>query len=348
MTKILHIADIHIGKNRNFPNPLERYQILIEEILHKIKEHSIDLMIISGDLLEHPTPSLAEKNLASTLLGECPVPLALIPGNHERIGKEWNDTTIHWIWELTKKSNHIKMWIKPTIEIWNDICWLALPFTGWNQPSFYLVVNWLLEKKIAKNWKGPIIGLSHEFFHGSLKDNGTLEMGNKKIKLPLIDQIDYWALGDIHVRQKLGPNAYYCGSPLQQNFGESGKKGGYIYDTISKKVENINFSKPKRLETFTTIPKEWPSNVFVKLLCSHEEIPHPLPSFIVSLEIQNSKKENSEDKDNESLATSMDLENIIKEGMIKKGIEKNKLEKNLKLFRTLSMQMDAVQVSTHD
>jgi len=87
---------------------------------------------------------------------------------------------------------------------------------------------------------------------GSVAENGRkLKSG---VVLPeVLNFVNYWALGDIHKRQKVkGFNAWYPGSPIQHKFGDPDDCGVLIVDTDSF-IPNVVMLDMPRLVTAESI-----------------------------------------------------------------------------------------------
>lgn len=87
-----------------------------------------------------------------------------------------------------------------------------------------------------KNTDYPIVGL----YHGMLNDSkfyNDLVVTNSKIGIKNFENYDYVLLGDIHKRQYITNNIAYCGSLVQQNFGEPYNGHGYIIWDLNKEVK---------------------------------------------------------------------------------------------------------------
>src|SRR5436305_1117243 len=72
MRSIAHISDLHFGYN----DPL-----LAKELCNKLNEIAPDILVISGDLVEHATAEEFER--AREFLGQLPGPQIVVPGNHD-------------------------------------------------------------------------------------------------------------------------------------------------------------------------------------------------------------------------------------------------------------------------
>jgi DNA repair exonuclease SbcCD nuclease subunit len=285
--KLLHTADIHIGACRKFPNYLDRWCSAVAEIHELCSTHKVDVLVCSGDILDGTNPTLEERNLVSRLVDDAPCPVALMPGNHEFIGPGWKDHSLSWLFELGGRLEkvNVKLWDTPTVKQWLGAWWVVLPSfpskEGWNSPSFYLVTQSLLAK-IPRDTDLPIIGVAHEFFDGASVDTGY--SGKGRCKLPKIRRVSYWALGDVHKRQELFLGAWYCGSPLQKDFGEKRPKGVNLVevDKESSFVTFLPLQKPTPLRVLKGVPKKWP-DAYIKLHCNLNSVPASLPENVVDL-----------------------------------------------------------------
>jgi len=74
------------------------------------------------------------------------------------------------------------------------------------------------------------VGLWHGTIYGSRNDAGIDLSNQSKFKQETFACYDYVMLGDIHKQQYLNKNntMAYCGSLIQQNFGETYGSHGYI------------------------------------------------------------------------------------------------------------------------
>lgn len=279
--RIIHTADLHIGANRSYPNYLERQCAAVQEIMELAED--VDLLIIAGDLTDHAQPHHEERAIISELFHRCPCPIVAITGTHDRFGKRWQDTTLNWLVPLAPRLGH-RVWDTPTAEKFKGVWWLALPYNNYSQADLNLLVPWLLGQ-VPKDWQGPIILLSHEFYEGATTDTGFAGKGGRP-RLPMSRRFTYVALGDIHKQQALNSRAYYCGSPYQKTFGESLPKGVLRVTTTGNALvgppEFIELTRPTPLVTLEKIPKHWPA-AFIRLQMAFADLPAQLPPNVVQI-----------------------------------------------------------------
>ena len=282
--KILHTADWHVGSGRRFlkhlTDHLEREKQVVGEILALIKREQPDVVIIAGDLFDNGNPTHDERLIVANFFRDVSVPVVAISGNHDTPGRVGTtETNINWLVALSDKLGHVVK-DSPTAVLAYGAWWLCLPYGGWNQADLNLLVAWLLSKIPASNTK-PVVALAHEFFCGATTETGFVGKGKKHPKVPEDPAITYWALGDIHNQQNLGPTIWYCGTPYQKDFGESLPKGVLMVKPGKKPVP-IQLRKTTPLVTLTSVPDEWP-NALIRLKVKASKIPPLLPKNVVEV-----------------------------------------------------------------
>lgn len=330
--KILHTGDLHIGANRRFPNYLERNSACCNEILQLCNDHNVDMLVLCGDLFDNTNPTLEEKRLLSNLLSSCPVPVALTYGNHEYFGPAHTDTSLEWLISLTNKTPTIRMWNRPTVEKWRGAWWIVIPSGKWNTPEFYLIATALL-RKIPKDAPEPIIGIAHEFFAGSVTDTGY-QGKDDRCRMPKLARINYWALGDVHVSQQVTKSAWYSGSPIQIKFGDKTPKGVLITE-IGSRPRFIEIKTPARLIEIKGIPKEWPSNAYIKLHCDARNLPPKLPDSVVAVSQTATPTDAEEIRELHGLAGSNYILKGMKSYLKKRGLGPASLKRAMSFTRRL-------------
>ena len=237
--KIVHLADIHIH------NEIKRhpeYRIQFQKLYNKLKKDKPDRIVIVGDIFED---FIEISNEAKILAGEflnnlskiCKV--IITRGNHDLRKRNLDRLdSILTIVELIDNKN----------------------ITYYNQTGFYSDDNimWCVHNHGEKNSQGfrsnpwndcvvptdikeyVTIDLYHDPVNGCLMDNGYV---NNKTSLPSIGDMkgDYSFLGDIHLMQFFSKTKAYCGSLIQQDFGEPLENHGYIlWDLNTKSGKHIH------------------------------------------------------------------------------------------------------------
>lgn len=251
MVRFLHLADIHfdtqfLGRSASLRAMLKDAQraAFSRAIGYAITE-KLDFVAISGDLFDADKLSFAtERFLGAEIsrLNEAGIPCLYASGNHDPGGSRSRLRSVEWpanFIRILKGSPQI-------IPIYNSDRALLANVVGAGHESQ------AVEENLARNFPqadGPIpfIGLLHTFVTSAQ----SVESHDRYAPSTVADlegkRYAYWALGHIHVRQKVDEavEAWYPGILQGRNFKESGEKGGLVvtvHDSGSADVEFHAFS----------------------------------------------------------------------------------------------------------
>jgi DNA repair exonuclease SbcCD nuclease subunit len=244
-----------------------------------------DALVIAGDVFHHPDPTHRERALFAEFLERCPVPVVGIAGNHDRYGHAWGDTCLNWVVSIGRKSGHL-FFDKPGLICVANIAWIMIPYFAWKSTDYELLVSHYLAA-LPSRWSGPVVVVAHAYFVGAIMDHGYRNVDRARV--PASDRVTYYALGDIHLRQKIGSRQYYCGAPYQTRFGEILPKGVVFRDLDRDRSRFVEITSPKSLVKLTEVPKVWP-DAHVSLALS-EPSKDPLPERVVSVTMDRVKVE---------------------------------------------------------
>ena len=228
MYKIAHIADTHI---RNLKYHYE-YREAFKDLYKQLKKEQPDYIVHCGDIAHTKTQlspeyfALASDFLSS--LGDI-APNITILGNHD--GNLKNSTREDAITPIIDALEH------PNLHLLKNAGEFSLDKDIiFNVLSVFDEENWIVPQDDSK--------INIALYHGSISncktDLGyTMEFGEHEIDI--FQNFDYAMLGDIHKRQILDNKGkiQYCGSTIQQNFGESTDKGFLMWHIKSKEEFNV-------------------------------------------------------------------------------------------------------------
>jgi DNA repair exonuclease SbcCD nuclease subunit len=202
MFKIIHTADIHLGRRAfnytyNGLNARE-FEIYLGWwfFLQRVREINPALLIIAGDLYDGKFPPVAAI-LASLWLGDLDIPVLIVEGNHDQTN-------------ATSPSPLNILRIFPNVHVFSD-------------PGYYIMPNGGLKIFLAppdtEEYKPADILVAHDKFIGPKEYHyahpRTLQPENYK----------YVALGDLHRYCEIAYNAIYPG-PLD-TFAHASEKETY-------------------------------------------------------------------------------------------------------------------------
>ena len=223
--KIVHISDTHC-KNLKYHR---EYREVFENMYSNLRKEKPDCIVHCGDLAHTKTQLSPEYfDLVSDLLKNLAdiAPTILILGNHD--GNLKNSTRLDAVSPVVKALAH------KNIKLLSD--------AGEYKFDEGLTFN-VLSVFDEDNWVKPSdenvvnIALYHGSISGIETDTGyVMEHGDHEIDI--FHGHDYALLGDIHkTNQKVNKEGTYryCGSTIQQNFGETNDKGYLVWDIKGKK-----------------------------------------------------------------------------------------------------------------
>lgn len=263
MAVFVHTADIHLGSLRGvktitYSTLLKRYEGYLRSIFAIARKRKAECVVMAGDIFDHKNvrPKVRDV-LLRVLLDNEDMPVLIINGNHDLLEEGY--TSLHFLTLLQAKRKRLPnvtiAEITPRVVEVKGCWYVLIPFTG-DQQRFIKSVKAGVEEALHKGTlinedftttKPPIVVVGHEMVVGCSDDSGWSSK-NKGIKLPTdMPDVTYWAMGDIHKRQRLGGlrNAFYPGPPAQHKFNEKPDKGVLLVNTSKPtKPKHIRIKHP--------------------------------------------------------------------------------------------------------
>lgn len=271
--KIVHLADIHwrgLARHDEYTNS---FTLLFD----KLKEIKPDVIVNCGDSFHTKTQSISPEivermtwmfDRISTLAGKNITILGNHDGNLTNLSRKDIISTIleKQIYEesaaamggpytyFSRNSVTHDIWSKSLKDSVKFHCFSPFDKDGW--------------KNMVPDPSKINIALFHGSVSGCVMDNGMV-WPHGEIDVSDMNIFDFVLLGDIHQQQfmdrrkdKTGafkPYMGYPGSLIQQNFGESIKKGFYVWDIRAKDDWDVEFHELDNLQPFYTF--SWVNNV---------------------------------------------------------------------------------------
>ena len=237
MSRIAHMSDIHIRINSRH----KEYREVFEKVYAMLLRENIDRIVLAGDVVHSKnrmSPELTE--LTAEFISRLAkiAPLDIIPGNHDTIisNRDRLDalTPIVDLARLDTSLNEINYFTTTGL---HEIDGTDIVYGVWS----VLDSNILRLKEIEKKKDKTYIGLYHAPVWGCVTDVNYAMTDDTITPISIFNNFDIVMLGDIHKYQTFREDstAAYCGSLIQQNFGESLDKGFVIWDTEKKTHERI-------------------------------------------------------------------------------------------------------------
>lgn len=239
--KLLHIADLHIGKRVNEFSMLEDQKYILKEILKIADEHNPLGIIMAGDIYDKSVPPGEAVEVLDDFLTELAarkIQVFIVSGNHdspERLNfgsRIMQHTGVYIAGTFDGRLKHIVLndefgplniyllpFIKPAV--------VSPHFQDQDIQSYEDAVKAIIDhEKIDPQERNILV--AHQFITGGSKepercDSETISLGGlDNIDAAVFDVFDYVALGHLHGPQSIGRETVrYAGSPLKYSFSEA-------------------------------------------------------------------------------------------------------------------------------
>jgi len=252
---LVHTADLHIGGFRHTYNYLERTAICCDALIESILAHKHKKIIVAvtGDLIDGRGIKEPERNLAIRfiyrLLSDKRVTIVMVNGNHEYYDHS-GLTMLHGFSELERSkllgNIHVVTNDPNTVVVQFDNLRYRFLCVPCQQDLTAKGLRTLLRKMLDDGDYTRTYAIVHEAFSGAVGDNGRPIQSKLSFDNINVD-IDGYMLGDIHKRQALSKNAWYCGSPWQTKYNEDRKSGYLVWEKSKPKF--IRIKVPTLIET---------------------------------------------------------------------------------------------------
>lgn len=253
--KLLHLADLHIGKRVYEYSMLEEQKNVLLQAFKMAKEHQVDAVLIAGDVYDKGIPTVEGVRLFDTFLTalkKVKIPVFIISGNHdsaERLsfGRHlFEDAEIYisgtYEEEIQKKTLtdefgkvdiYLLPFLKPQqIEVREDE----------EKPQDYTEAVRLVLGRLQLNKNNRNILVAHQFVGGmgtkpDRTDSESQSVGGvDMVDYRVFEAFDYVALGHLHGAQQVGRKTIrYAGSPVKYSFSESRQEKSATLVTLGRK-----------------------------------------------------------------------------------------------------------------
>ena len=255
--KLLHTADLHIGKRVNEFSMLEDQKYILQQIVDIAKKTKVDVVLLAGDIYDRAIPSVEAVELLdwffNTLLAE-KIQIMVISGNHdspERLSFAGKILEKQGLYISGAYNGSLK---KVTLtDKYGEVVFHFFPFFKTAVAGQYLEqrVNTVqdMAEQILKREESELdkkkrnVMLGHYFvLHGEQKAEEQEEGvgGLDAIESTLFDDYDYVALGHIHGESYMGrKEVNYSGSPLKYSFSEANQNKSVKIIELKEKGEII-------------------------------------------------------------------------------------------------------------
>ena len=289
--KILHLADLHIGKIIFEQSLLEDQEYMLNKIIEKIKAENIDAILIAGDVYDRSIPQADAIDLLdrflNILIKELKKKVFIIAGNHdskERLGFGNKIFENESLFISSKYEGKIKK-----VELQDEYGKLNIYMLPFIKPievkkyfddeslSYDETIKKIIEKEDIDESQRNII-LTHQFVTAIGEEVERTESevltlgGTDNVDISNYNKFDYVAIGHVHRPQRIGRDtARYAGTMLKYSFSEVNHK---------KTMPIIDFKEKGNIDI---------KLVELKPLRDMREIKGPIEKLIENYEEENAK-----------------------------------------------------------
>ena len=272
--KILHAADLHLGKVFHEVSLLEDQKRVLGQLLYALTSDDYAALVIAGDIYDRSVPPAEAVDAFSAFLAKARrrapgTAIFVIPGNHD------SSARLSYLSEILReeqiyitrdpKNAHVPVIVSHNGE---EAAFFSLPFlfTGTLESledGTPLLSQELLAKEAARRLQEalkalpaglPAVLIAHLFtLGGESSSSERVIVGTAdKVSASLFEGFAYVALGHLHKFQKAHERMYYSGSPLAYAFDEAGAVKCFIKAEIDTKAEGAPLAvtqipvKPRR------------------------------------------------------------------------------------------------------
>jgi exonuclease SbcD len=264
--KVLHTSDWHIGRLLYGRKRYDEFSGFLDWLAGVIETKGIDALLVSGDIFDTRTPSNRAQQLYYRLLCRVCVSrcrhIVIIAGNHDSPSflnaprEILHALNVHVVGSSTQDPEDEVIVLKGESNVPEAIV-CAVPYLRDRDirvvragesiedkninlidgvKRHYADVCRLAREKQKKYNDIPVIGMGHLFTAGgkTIEGDGVRELYVGSLahvgKNIFPDFVDYWALGHLHVPQRVGKSDHirYSGSPIPMGYGEANQEKSVV------------------------------------------------------------------------------------------------------------------------
>ena len=236
--KLIHLADLHIGKRVNEISMIEDQRYILKQVLECVAEEQPDGILVAGDIYDRMVPSVEAVQLLDTFLTELSnqkVPVYLISGNHdsaERVSFGAKLLTKSQIYMATQYQGKME---KVTMQdAYGRVNLYLLPFLKpaqvravWKEEAegistYQDAIDFVMAKEEINPEERNVL-VTHQFVAGAQTcDSEERSIGGlDQIAATSYQVFDYVALGHLHGPQQVSRKTIrYAGTLLKYSFSE--------------------------------------------------------------------------------------------------------------------------------
>ena len=255
--KLLHLADLHIGKIIYEQSLLEDQEYMLKEIVKIAEKEKVEAVLLSGDIYDRSVPPADAvdvlNDFLNMLIKVLKIKVFMISGNHDskerlNFGSKifendglYIQTTYDGKIRCAQLSDKINIYMLPFVKPIEVKQYFETEKLDTYNEAMKLIMN---NEEIDEN-KVNIL-MAHQFVTAGNNNPETCESetlnvgGVENVDSSNFDKFDYVALGHIHGPQRIGKDTIrYSGTMLKYSFSEVNHNKSAVLINIknNKKIE---------------------------------------------------------------------------------------------------------------
>lgn len=248
--KLIHLADLHIGKRVNGFSMINDQEYILAQIEDIIIRKSPQAVIIAGDVYDKSVPTAEAVSLLdgflTRLCGICNH-IFVVSGNHDSaerlafcsdalksaglyIAPAFDGSVQSYVLndEYGAVAVHLLPFIKPPV--------VRAAYDIENALTYTEAMSEVISRMDIDPERRNVL-VAHQFIIGSERsESEEVSIGGlDSVDAAVFSPFDYTALGHIHRPQQHGDNIRYCGSPLKYSFSEAAYDKSVTVVTLAQK-----------------------------------------------------------------------------------------------------------------
>ncbi len=243
--RLLHTSDWHLGRTFHGQSLLADQEAVLGAVADLVAEHSVDVVLISGDIYDRSVPSPEAVQCATRILArirQAGSKIVAISGNHDsapRLGAfadflasgglhlRTAAAAVGVPVELDDGDGPVAVYPLPYLEpdlargLWE------LPSPAGHQHVLAAALGEVRADLVRRPAGTRSIVLAHAFVVGAVAGGSERSIavgGVESVSADLFEGFDYVALGHLHGAQQVTDRIRYSGSPLPYAFTEAGHR----------------------------------------------------------------------------------------------------------------------------
>ncbi len=322
--KFAHLGDIHLGYRQfNLVERQKDYYIAFKKAIDKIIAEKVDFVLISGDLYHHYSPqagSIRKSIKILEKLQKANIPTIVIHGNHDTTERRSTMAGGNYL-HLLQDFSLINYLDSENYEYRLNLGNFDIQILGVCYKSKIHIQEELdkVREKIDLSADYRILILHQAVEGQSIIPDELCEISVNQLKE--FKDINYFALGHIHVYSKIGNlQAYYPGSLERWDFTDHDRKKGFLIKECSEKPPKFIEVESNRdmIEYKYTAEEESSLDVVENIISDLEK--YDQPGNLIRVVIKGSLKEGEK----KGLINSSKIKNSLKNALYIKV--ENKIE----------------------